>query len=790
MRRIAPILTLCALTAAPAVGQEVVDLSRAVVLTQGLTPNGPERKAVAMLIEEVARRSRVRLGEASEWPKGKTPVIVVGTAAALGGLDAPQAAGKPEGYRVQVAHRGEQAVVWIIGDDARGCLFGVGHFLRKARIERDRLTVPDTLDVATAPRYPLRGHQLGYRPKTNSYDAWSVPMWERYYRDLIVFGCNAVELIPPRSDDDAASPHFPLPPLAMMVEMSRLADEYGLDVWIWYPALDKDYTDPKTVQFALDEWSEVFRALPRIDAVLVPGGDPGATPPRPLMALLEKQTANLRKHHPKATMWVSPQGFDQARMDEFLEIVRAEPAWLGGIVFGPQVRLDLPDLRRAVPSRYPIRFYPDITHSRSCQYPVPEWDQAFAVTEAREVINPRPIDEARIARLLNPYTNGFITYSEGCNDDVNKAVWSALGWSPDADVIDVLRDYARYFIGPEHADSFAQGLLALERNWRGPVLGNPGIETTLQRFQAIERDAAPTMKRNWRFQQALYRAHYDAYVRRRMVHETAAEQRALEQLASARRVGSLTALDRAEAALDRAVTEPIATDLRARTFELAEALFQSVRMQLSVPRYQAIEVSRGASQDTIDVPLNNRPWLKAQFATIRHAPSEADRLAAIAALLGRTDPGPGGFYDDLGNTARQPHLVMGLPFDRDPAGRSSVLMHFDESRPGPTAWRDQALALYEQPIRLRYEGLDPTAAYRVRAVYGSGPIRLVADDGLEVHPSLDKRFEPVEFDVPRQATADGTLELNWTSLSGRGGNGRGCQIAEVWLLKGPIAAPR
>ena len=105
-------------------------------------------------------------------------------------------------------------------------------------------------------------------------------MWEQYIRDLAVFGTNAIELIPPRSDDAADSPHFPLPPMQMMTEMSRLANEYGLDVWIWYPAMDKDYSDPATVEFALKEWGEVFRQLPRIDAVFVPGGDPGHTQPK------------------------------------------------------------------------------------------------------------------------------------------------------------------------------------------------------------------------------------------------------------------------------------------------------------------------------------------------------------------------------------------------------------------------------------------------------------------------------------------------------------------------------
>ncbi len=49
-------------------------------------------------------------------------------------------------------------------------------------------TLDDDFTVVTAPAYRLRGHQLGYRPKTNSYDAWDLPVWEQYIRDLAVFG--------------------------------------------------------------------------------------------------------------------------------------------------------------------------------------------------------------------------------------------------------------------------------------------------------------------------------------------------------------------------------------------------------------------------------------------------------------------------------------------------------------------------------------------------------------------------------------------------------------------------
>src|SRR5207247_10176164 len=115
---------------------------------------------------------------------------------------------------------------------------------------------------------------------------------------------------------------------------------------------------------------------------------------------------------------------------------------------------------------------------------------------------------------------------EGCNDDVNKTIWSGLGWDPDTDVLTILRDYSRYFLGSRYADSFAQGLLALERNWKGPVLTNAGIATTLGQFQAMEKTATPQDKLNWRFQQALYRAYYDAYVRRRLLYQPQLEEQA------------------------------------------------------------------------------------------------------------------------------------------------------------------------------------------------------------------------------------------------------------------------
>jgi len=621
-----------------------IDLSKAKIVVLS-----PDKKILAnagdMVSDEIDTRTRIGLEVVSKIPAGNEVAIIIGTAEELAkksyippaGAEVP---GKADGYSVWVdTSKRQSPTICAAGYDDRGTLFAAGRVLRLVETGRDKVSIDSNTKIATAPRYPLRGHQIGYRPKTNSYDAWDLKMWEQYYRDMVVFGMNAVELLPPRTDDAADSPHFPKPQLEMMIDMSQLAADYGLDVWIWFPAMEDDYTDKRTMDASLKEWGEVFSKLPKLDVVFVPGGDPGDTHPAILLPFLEKQKKNLIKYHPKAQIWMSPQGFDwkdrrAGWMQSFIDIMQKDqPAWLDGIVFGPQIKMSLVELRRQIPAKYPIRRYPDITHCRSSQYELPDWDRACRSTIGREPINPRPLAYAKIFRDLQQYAIGFITYSEGCNDDFNKVLWSCLGWDPDMDVKDIATEYSRYFISQRDAEKWAEGLFGLEQNWVGPLKDNDGVYTTLKLFQGLEKKATPQEKLNWRFQQGLYRAYYDAYVKARLQYETDLEQQAKAVLAGAKEIGSLKAVDQAEAILNKADTDKVKPEWRARAFELAEALYQSIRMQLSVKKYQAIRTNRGANLDEIDKPLNDREDMKDDFRKILRLSSEAERLGAIARLI-------------------------------------------------------------------------------------------------------------------------------------------------------------
>ena len=56
-----------------------------------------------------------------------------------------------------------------------------GRLLRELDWAQGELWLGAPVDIATAPVYPIRGHQLGYRAQANSYDAWDAAQFETVY---------------------------------------------------------------------------------------------------------------------------------------------------------------------------------------------------------------------------------------------------------------------------------------------------------------------------------------------------------------------------------------------------------------------------------------------------------------------------------------------------------------------------------------------------------------------------------------------------------------------------------
>ena len=751
----------------------VLDLSEASIIVSDSLHDAMGKTIVQVLIEEVEKQTQIDWAT-SEFDNSKSSILlclekdkdfiekynstIVSEKSTL----------KDEGFRLLHQKKGGKDLLWIIGADKRGLLYGVGKLLRLAQMAEGKITIEKSLNISSSPEYSLRGHQFGYRNTANSWDAWSVEQFDQHFREQILFGANSFENIPFQKPD--SSPHFKLNPQEMEVKMSEICEKYGVDYWVWTPA-PEDLTEENAHENGLNEQEAFYARCPKLNGVFVPGGDPGENHPSVLIPYLKDLARILKKYHPKAGIWVSLQGFNEEKVDYFFEYLQTEkPDWLKGLVNGPSSP-PLAYEREQLPQKYQYRFYPDITHTVRCHYPAIRWDQAFALTLGREPINPQPELYAKYFGEDVDETDGFITYSDGSHDDVNKVLWSQLGWNSEQDIHQIVLEYCWFFFGSEVAKEAANGIFSLEKNWSGPILENDGIESTLVVWKQLE-DKHPELAGNWRWQQLVFRAYYDAYVKLRLENESALESEAYKVLSESRAMGADVAIDSAIKVLNQRDTTDRMVQLRSKIEEYGETLFQSIGSQMSVPQYQARSAERGAVLDFLDMPLNNKWWLEDEFEKVRKLSTENKKIGRLAFIRTYDTPGDGSFYDNISSAAAK-HVTS----ETDDA------IDYLWENDGKSRKRLSTQLFQFSPI-LEYKDLDPEANYLIRvAGYGEALLRA---NGERLKPTkYEKGFEQFkEFPLPKNLIGDGHLKitfdrpdeehLNWRKQS---------RVTDVWVIK-------
>jgi hypothetical protein len=61
-----------------------------------------------------------------------------------------------------------------------------------------------------------------------------------------------------------------------------------------------------------------------------------------------------------------------------------------------------------------------------------------------------------------------------------------MGWNTKNDVKNVMTEYCNFFFGSSVAKDAADGILALEQNWVGPIANNDNIRKTLAHWKKLE----------------------------------------------------------------------------------------------------------------------------------------------------------------------------------------------------------------------------------------------------------------------------------------------------------------
>lgn len=525
-----------------------------------------------------------------------------------------------DGYSISV----KDDKIFLSASGIRGFVYAIGMLLRKIVSCEGGILLEDDVSGSYSPDKSIRGHQIGYRTTPNTYDAWSYEDYGRYYLDMMFFGTNTVEHIPYEKGVSNRNSLMKYDEEEFLVEASRMADELDLDVSLWHPN-----NDGETVEQAVERRRKLYARVPRLNVVFPPGGDPGEFPPEEFVLRCSEISKALKKEHPYAQMWPSaqqPHSFPDWG-ERFIEEMERLPEEINGVITGPNKAFEIDELRRRLPSKYPIRLYPDITHNLRCEYPVhfdrDDWHFAFQTGLSRECTNPRPREYRQIHRATRRYVVGSVSYSEGVSDDVNKMVWADMDYFPDCDLNETLLDYCRLFFFGADAKKLADGIMMLELNWKCDPAENPVIDNTLELFESLGKDY-PFLNDNWRYLQLLLRAECDWILRHRRLFE-------------------LNLIKKAEKAVNKGdlklVREILSEDfderykvVRAEIDALAQKLFELIGMQLDIEHYCANNWERGAILETIDLPVTDRSWL---LNRLDYSENTADPVAFMQRAFSR-----------------------------------------------------------------------------------------------------------------------------------------------------------
>lgn len=767
------------------------DLSQATVLIRNGNLPPAEKVAAEILTEEVFKRTDCK------WPVDKSVTaktgwrICLASKSSLPDWSVPEsclsdpALQKPEGFCIRVTAAAEhEQRVWVVGSDARGVMFGVGHLLRHLQMLDHKVTLRSDFRASTAPEKSIRGHQIGYRPRANSWDAWTVAQFEQYFRDLVVFGANSMENIPFQDDDP--QPLMKLPRATMNIEFAKLCAKYDLDHWLWVPVEFSVADETEKGDEFLKRQAAFYAECPRLDAIFVPGGDPGHNPSTSLLPYLEKMAAVAQQHHPRAKVWLSLQGFKAKDIDDFYRYVEQhQPKWLGGAVMGPSSP-SMAVTRSRLPKQYPLRWYPDITHIVRCQYPIPWLDPAWGLTIGREGVNPRPQDYAAIYQNDYRLTDGFISYTDGINDDFNKNLWTAMAWDPQRPIREIASEYARYFFRSDFGEVGSDALFGLEANLRGPAETNGSVQGTLALWQRMESQL-PIDQRNWRFCMHLFRAYFDAYTQKRLIYEKELEVSALAQLSNAKSVGVAGATLLAADTLAQADSRRTHPDLLRKVEQLADLLFKKIQYQTSVPKYGASGYERGCMMDYLHYPLNNRWWIEDQLIAAAKLTEPSQQFEAIERIVEWENPGPRGYYEAIGHVGISQHMIK--LFNAGDSMRHYTDLPMPTQRnigPQRNGLRMSFHVYHDDIPVLKYNALDPTGHYTVK-LFAQRESPLEIDGKLAKRLRMGQQFDQVteqEFEVPSEALADGQLELSWAPLDQSHLNWRQKHyVTDLWIQR-------
>jgi len=709
----------------------------------------------------------------------------------------------PEGFAVRTAREGDRAIILAAGVDKRGVVYSAGEILRQVTCNDGSIAVPE-INVRTAPAYRWRG----FSPRDE------VTMLNLAFAGgNLCGGGKAFDLMDGagfRPNEWVSKKPYP------KEWQSPTEREVG---WVC-PSV------PAARKALLAQWDEVFKKHADADVVRFFAGDPGGcrcpkcSPwGKTFVHLCEDMAKIWLKYHPHSSIQIANQDLDNAGDIAIFDYLNEKPRkWLYAICYGPgsnamsryfrnELRDDLftypgagpvnrylRETLNNIPKYQKIVFYTDITHWISSQNQLPHPEAHLVAVYGRRTFHVRPRQLYSIFQATMSFSEGDLPYSEGTFDELNQYLWERLLWNPNRPLEDILVEYCRMNFGAAAAPEMMEAIFQLEQNLQTPLAGNDGTD----RYYTLVKSAgwkipAQIMRHDFRWRLYMQKAALDKYVQLWLRRQMDLRDRTTQVVGRALAAGDADAATAAAAILDEAPETPEMAGLHAEAERLAK------EMADLDPRVGAHFILLPETPDDLKLQDWERykyrlnldfvglGWMRGQMERAKPAQG-AERLRLLQEMVSYQDPGPGGFYDDLGGLEGSSHLVHGETVNGsrwlDPENRPSA------NTLAYTFGRGKG-----KGVTLRYDGLDPQAQYKVRltmvaprlpaAMMPPGQVRraqsIVANGhylarDVEIPLYTARQFE---YDIPQEVTRDGALDL-WLESGNEGG---ATVASEVWLIK-------
>lgn len=805
------------------------------------------KRAGGLLVQEAARRNSakwriVELKDQKDALPSSGLLIVLETpgfhplSGKIGALSVTADNPGLEGCVVKTARRNGRDMILIGGSDPNGLLYGVGKCLRHLELYPDKVVAPP-FSTAQKPRFPIRGYfdDAGtlWRKKDKSLD---LDLFRGYMEDMALSGMNLFMDYPSSPDVNVKANNYYHQPgaaeilkgLGLKIGIDKASNYLPKSKWpkgIENPCRHGGHfcpSIPEGRKAILDNFRELSRSYHRLDLFLSSMFDPGGCGCgecgkdwlKTHLELTRDIKAVLKEDHPEVKVTTGLELNDRSlpqALNELVDYIKTgQAAWLdyGGI------QIERYDITKWIQAGLKPLFHNLYTHwdkgpilpefygGKPLDFLDLYWNRGFLL---RKVYSRRGGPTAMPMRIA-----GYIKWLESCNgggvcannfgrlhDDFNKFITHQLLLDPNADVLDLCKEYARYYFGPKTADRAGEALMLMETNWARPVVDNPDIVKVREIFAEVEKNLPETYRAwNWRYCAFQHRALMD-----RM----------------AQIIAILDPKESEDAFADKMFSHAASEKNPDEAFRKASKFFSDYKLKTVMPLVEEIKASGEKckelgnrcedlsswhparfSDQGIQCKIEkcfNIDWLDIYLGLFKKGIEARDpflKQRILANTLNYQYPGENGCYDISGDD--RPAMHPRLQKANNRLNAPSIPYSF------PNGWRlSQSLvgcaggdddAGHTQEFV--YTNLDPKSRYRlkitehtgvaardVRTVHGT---RIYMGGNLVEEMPMEHNFPPLHkriYDLPPEAIADGKLVVSSKEYVYNNDSG----ISEIWVYK-------